>query len=141
MMSRAPVAGKRSQGRDRLTGVLLSMVLLWPGGQALSHGTHANILSPVEGALVSQSLALHIQKARHAFPYVHVEVRPAGSEAVTWSGLLPLAENGYSVQLNLRQWAAGRYVAQVQFLGDAVEQVQQRSFVVEALDAVVTARD
>ena len=124
---------KSSPGRSwRLLGhfLVVALALFLAAGAAFAHGSHARILLPAEGDEVCNSVKLHVQKTVHPFPYVGVEIRSDSDETLAWSGIVPLAEDGYSVEIDLEGWVAGRYIFEIKLLGDLVEQVQKRSFVV-----------
>lgn len=98
--------------------------------QVHAHGTHATFISPDKGELVSDSMKVHIKKVPPSFPYVRITVRKSATENEQWTGLVPLSDAGYVQTIEVKGWEAGSYVIEAQFLGDLVEQVQQRSIVV-----------
>ncbi len=114
-----------------LAGLLLA-------GQALAHGTHATFLSPDSGAIVTKDAKVHIKQTPNAFPYVHITVRNVSTGSEKWSGLVPVSDDGYVQTIDVESWEAGSYVIEAQFLGDIVEQVQQRFVTVGAAEKTVT---
>jgi len=106
--------------------LLTSLAGLFLAGQVLAHGTHATFLSPDSGAVVTKDTKVHIKRVSYRFPYVHITVRNVSTGTEKWSGLVPLSDDGYVQTIDVESWEAGSYVIEAQFLGDIVEQVQQR---------------
>ena len=106
---------------------LAFLVLCWVlAAQAAAHGAHANFLSPAEGAVIEDELLVHVKRAGASFPYIYLSVRQQASSEEMWGGLVEIGDEGYAQSIDLNGWQAGRYVLEVQFLGDTVEQKSQR---------------
>ncbi len=112
--------------------ICLALVLaaVFVPASTFAHGTHATFLSPKEGATYVDTVEVHVEKTPRSFPFIHVIVRTVDGSAI-WSAPVALGKDGYFKRISLKDWKQGSYLVEVQFLGDIVEQVQQRSFVVD----------
>jgi len=84
-----------------------------------------SINSPCTG-----SVELHVDATPQPFPYINVAIRAYEAQQPVWEGLVPLENNGYRRLVDLEGWKPGEYWVEVQFLGDLVEQIHKRSFVI-----------
>ena len=116
--------------RESTRRLLVCLVGLLQISQALAHGTHATFIMPGEGAAVSTDLNVLIKKVPQPFPYVHIRVRNRTTGIEKWSGLVPPSGDGYAQIISVEKWESGPYVIEAQFLGDIVEQTQERSITV-----------
>ena len=132
----------RGDGMRYLVNLFALVLLLTIGSvrQGNAHGSHVRFLEPGLDAMVIQELDVRIARAGPAFPYVFMAIRPylhpwarqAGVEAddaERWSGLVPLSPDGYVQKIDVSEWPQGLYVIEAQYVGDFVQNVQSRRFV------------
>lgn len=112
--------------------------------KAAAHGTHAQIQSPAYEDRICRSVAIHVEKTRVEFPYVHVAIRPAldgmiyvshsedggheHTEDEVWAGLIALSDRGYAQDIDVSDWRRGQYQIEVRLVGDYANNVRYRSF-------------
>lgn len=111
--------------------MLTLFLFLMQASPAQAHGAHAIFLSPAVGQEVAGSVELHVDTTPQPFPYINVAIRSFESQHPVWEGLVPREDNGYRRVIDLEGWKPGEYWIAVQFLGDLVEQIHKRSFVIQ----------